>query len=614
MLAAALLTAAAALHARGVLHRDLKPENVFRIETAGPGLHATLIDFGLALHASTPDGERSWPTRAPGRRNTCRPSRSPARTPTRAADVYALGVMLFELFTLRPPFVGDRRELEYAHLSYRPPPALALRARRRRRWRSWSSAAWPRTRPTASPTRSPLQAAFERGGRRSGRDRAEPGRGRAGRRPSAAAPLGGRARVRRRRCSSCSLRRAWRPPTSRRALAPSAASWRTSRPAAVSAPSPTGPGITRDSAPTPPPQVLMAHGLAAAAHRRRRHHRRAPAPRRPRPAVQPDVLAGRALPRRRAIPWASSSPPPRATSCRPCPARRSPGRPQHYLPVGRPDDERTRLDRAPAARPACRCSGATRTLRRCWPRPCGALAERRPRVASVLAEPGLGKTRLGARACPAAAQPSCPGAEVIELLAREPLGNDADEALADLLRRALDLPAVPAGEDGRALLLERLGEERRRGGHRRRPAAGLDPGRAPGRAVLAGRPRRAAGQRRPGRRDGPAAPGRPTGPVLVLLDDAHWADDTLLDTLEQATVSRLPLWVCALGRPAFADSRPTWGAARGRRPHRAAGTARPGQRRRAVPPPARAGGPGARDGHGPPGRSRPVDPAAARAI
>jgi tetratricopeptide (TPR) repeat protein len=48
-------------------------------------------------------------------------------------------------------------------------------------------------------------------------------------------------------------------------------------------------------------------------------------------------------------------------------------------------------------------------------------------------------------------------------------------------------------------------------------------------------------------------------PVVVLMDDAQWTDDTLLDALEQATVSELPLWICALARPAFAELRPKWG-------------------------------------------------------
>ena len=48
-------------------------------------------------------------------------------------------------------------------------------------------------------------------------------------------------------------------------------------------------------------------------------------------------------------------------------------------------------------------------------------------------------------------------------------------------------------------------------------------------------------------------------PVVVLLDDAHWTDDVVLEALEQATACEIPLWVGAFGRPAFARSRPTWG-------------------------------------------------------
>ena len=60
-------------------------------------------------------------------------------------------------------------------------------------------------------------------------------------------------------------------------------------------------------------------------------------------------------------------------------------------------------------------------------------------------------------------------------------------------------------------------------------------------------------------------------PVLVVLDDVHWADDALLDALEQATVSELPLWVCAFGRPELRRQPPHLGPARRPPPRRAAG-------------------------------------------
>ena len=50
-------------------------------------------------------------------------------------------------------------------------------------------------------------------------------------------------------------------------------------------------------------------------------------------------------------------------------------------------------------------------------------------------------------------------------------------------------------------------------------------------------------------------------PLCLLLDDAQFADDTALDALEYATLSEaaVPLFVCALARPAFAESRGAFG-------------------------------------------------------
>ncbi|MBX3472298.1 MAG: serine/threonine protein kinase, partial [Planctomycetes bacterium] len=110
--------AVAYAHARGVLHRDLKPANVM----VGDFGEVLVLDWGLARvrgqpdaaggvgrlpapgadHAQTQDGELLGtpdympPEQAEGRRDAV----------DERSDVYALGAILFELLTLRPPFVG----------------------------------------------------------------------------------------------------------------------------------------------------------------------------------------------------------------------------------------------------------------------------------------------------------------------------------------------------------------------------------------------------------------------------------------------------------------------------------------------------------------------------
>lgn len=117
-IADAVLAALEAVHARGMVHRDLKPENIFVDETAR---RATLIDFGLARGAVAGDDTLTRPGTAVGSLEYMAPERlrgDPAEDAR--VDVYALGAILYELLTLRPPFVGDAAAVEYGHLALRP--------------------------------------------------------------------------------------------------------------------------------------------------------------------------------------------------------------------------------------------------------------------------------------------------------------------------------------------------------------------------------------------------------------------------------------------------------------------------------------------------------------
>src|SRR5262249_17084451 len=89
-------------HAQGVLHRDIKPSNLL-LDAAGP---AWVTDFGLAKL----EGSES-PTRTGDIVGTLRymaPERFDGWSDPRS-DVYGLGITLYELLTLRPPFEESDR-------------------------------------------------------------------------------------------------------------------------------------------------------------------------------------------------------------------------------------------------------------------------------------------------------------------------------------------------------------------------------------------------------------------------------------------------------------------------------------------------------------------------
>lgn len=94
-------------HAEGVVHRDIKPGNIMLAEIAGMGDHVRIFDFGLAkLHDSEVDGDVSA-AHVVGTPAYMAPEQARADKIDARVDLYATGVMLFELLTGQKPFQGD---------------------------------------------------------------------------------------------------------------------------------------------------------------------------------------------------------------------------------------------------------------------------------------------------------------------------------------------------------------------------------------------------------------------------------------------------------------------------------------------------------------------------
>ncbi len=93
-------------HRKGIVHRDVKPDNIFLQEIAGERDFAKILDFGLAKFVSG-DYERDQLTRSGyvvGSPEYMAPEQASGGEVTPAADIYSLGIVLFECLTGRLPF------------------------------------------------------------------------------------------------------------------------------------------------------------------------------------------------------------------------------------------------------------------------------------------------------------------------------------------------------------------------------------------------------------------------------------------------------------------------------------------------------------------------------
>jgi tRNA A-37 threonylcarbamoyl transferase component Bud32/putative methionine-R-sulfoxide reductase with GAF domain len=112
----------AAAHRIGILHRDLKPENVIVAEDGTP----RLMDFGIAVESAVYRGEKE--DTVPGTPQFLAPELLRGDAPSIRTDIYAMGVLLYEMFTGQVPFDDpDTARLVRRVISEPAPKAETLR-------------------------------------------------------------------------------------------------------------------------------------------------------------------------------------------------------------------------------------------------------------------------------------------------------------------------------------------------------------------------------------------------------------------------------------------------------------------------------------------------------
>jgi len=124
-----VLRAVGAAHAKGIIHRDLKPDNIFIVNRDDEHDFVKLLDFGISKIVDT--AEQMAATKLTttgmvmGTPLYMAPEQATGAPAERGVDIYACGVILFEMLSGRPPFDETNYNLLIAKLLTATPPLLS---------------------------------------------------------------------------------------------------------------------------------------------------------------------------------------------------------------------------------------------------------------------------------------------------------------------------------------------------------------------------------------------------------------------------------------------------------------------------------------------------------